>query len=1212
MRSSDDLDSNSNSNRSSSSHRAFYFKSENVRKGLLSSSSSSRYDRDRSAEEDRESSRSVRKRLDHDSEGFDRRKGFERSRDLVSSPRSGYGGDRDRIHRSESFGGARREFPKGFRSERDRSRREGSVSSWRRFGSKEFEEGRGSRGELEGRGNVRRDVKSPNCSKESGSEQSRIRSPRGVREGKSPTWSKESGSEQSKIKSPTGLKGGKSPTWSKDSGSERSKSVEVKKAEELQAESGSSSEMEEGELEPEPEALPCGGLDSDHKENESEDPVEDANANVEVEGKAVSENEAEVKNEIASEGKTEAGSPSSHETEKDAGKEVDEMSDCEKVSNDRMSGSGDAIEDGVGENNGGNKEEECFRENSSGKEEEAGKEEFVEKILPLEEDQKERKARKDIDLEVAVRDIDLTEPSKEAAGENGVPEVNLTLLSAGFKDKGKSVAVSPSDVDDSTEERVWMERELRDPLTCRDADMEGPSTRGFELFSSSPVKKSERSDQSGANKHKDEKLSLEPLDLSLSLPDVLLPIASHDAIPAAPGSPSYTRSVQSLSNTFLTNSDGFTASMSFSGSQHFVHNPSCSLTHNSLDNYEQSVGSRPIFQGIDQISHGAWQGQTSNEPKHKEVPLYSRMLMNGNGSLHHSQAAEGVRNGNSRQGQHLKAEGSSKLPIGLDRQLSFQKQLSGVQPWHHNDVRSPSQSIGSRETGKEYSKDKEVLREKNGGSLYRSGSFKDQEQLPIGGADFVETIIARIVSEPMHVMARRFHDMTAQSIACLKDSVREIMLNADKIMQLSAIQKALGNRSDITLEMLSKSHRAHLEILVALKTGLEDFLQQNSSIPSSELGEIFLNLRCRNLNCRSPLPVDECECKICVQKKGFCSACMCLVCSKFDMASNTCSWVGCDVCFHWCHADCGLRESFIRNGRGEAGAQGTAEMQFHCLACDHPSEMFGFVKDVFQNCARDWSAETLSRELEYVKRIFRPSEDVRGRKLHDIADQMLARLAFNSQIHLPEIYNYIMSFLTESDSAKFVHTPLSGKELPASNFPGKEIPNKNQVQAHNGTAGTSQEATWRNSAYSEKSPQLERASSLLPSFDYERNDKRTMDTELQRNAQKDPVFDELESIVRIKQAEAKMFQSRADDARREAEGLRRIAVAKNEKIEEEYTSRIAKLRLVETEEMRKQKLEELHSLERAHREYYNMKMRMEEDIKDLLLKMEATKRNLAI
>lgn len=44
--------------------------------------------------------------------------------------------------------------------------------------------------------------------------------------------------------------------------------------------------------------------------------------------------------------------------------------------------------------------------------------------------------------------------------------------------------------------------------------------------------------------------------------------------------------------------------------------------------------------------------------------------------------------------------------------------------------------------------------------------------------------------------------------------------------------------------------------------------------------------------------------------------------------------------------------------------------------------------------------------------------------------------------------------------------------------------------------------------------------------------------------------------------------------------------------------------------MRKQKVEELQALERAHREYLNMKMRMETDIKDLLLKMEATRRNL--
>ncbi|KAK4411069.1 protein OBERON 4 [Sesamum angolense] len=77
--------------------------------------------------------------------------------------------------------------------------------------------------------------------------------------------------------------------------------------------------------------------------------------------------------------------------------------------------------------------------------------------------------------------------------------------------------------------------------------------------------------------------------------------------------------------------------------------------------------------------------------------------------------------------------------------------------------------------------------------------------------------------------------------------------------------------------------------------------------------------------------------------------------------------------------------------------------------------------------------------------------------------------------------------------------------------------------------------------------------------------------DLRKNSPKEPIFDELESIVRIKQAEAMMFQARADDARRESEALKRISVTKNERIEEEYTSRISKLRLAEADEMRKQK-----------------------------------------
>lgn len=107
----------------SSSHRRFYPKPENGRR--------------RSYDDEREVSRPSRKRSEHESEGFDRRKGFDRYRDRsdrsvvsISSPRSGYAGER--IHRSESFSAPRREFDKGFWSERDRLRREESVSAWRR------------------------------------------------------------------------------------------------------------------------------------------------------------------------------------------------------------------------------------------------------------------------------------------------------------------------------------------------------------------------------------------------------------------------------------------------------------------------------------------------------------------------------------------------------------------------------------------------------------------------------------------------------------------------------------------------------------------------------------------------------------------------------------------------------------------------------------------------------------------------------------------------------------------------------------------------------------------------------------------------------------------------------------------------------------------------------------------------------------------------
>ncbi|KAL5827359.1 hypothetical protein ACOSQ3_019201 [Xanthoceras sorbifolium] len=1202
LRSSDDLDStysdkntgkdssNPNPNRSSlssssTSHRSFYYKSDNVRKSLVSpSSTSSRYDRDRSLEDD---SRVVRKRSDHDFESFDRRKGgFDRYNN-----RDGGGGSDRAIHRSESFCGSRRDFPKGFRSERDRTRREGSVSSWRRFGSerkelavvnkefgserkdfgggnKEFEEsskGGGSSREERGGGSgkgLRDMMKSPSWSRDSGSEQSRAR---GL------------GDSRSKSKS----KSRSSPTWSKDSvGSEQSKSLEVAKRSvevEVKIESGdssSSSEMEEGELEPEVDHEGEHGSVADEVGNGNE--AKESDTKVDSDDKAAVDAEKVVDKEGNKENESEAKS--------NGLEEVGELPEGENL-HVGSSDSGDEKGNACAEE-GDKEEEDVWMEGSEHKEE--GNKDMVDG-KSLEEESKEEKG---LDLELkAEEENEVPESNKDQTVEdNGGGEVNAHMetedLNRCFRDKGKGVAVTPTHDADSADNDVWIEGQSRVTATWKVDDMEGPSTRGFELFTRSPVRKTEVKAELGVNnKDKDDKLALESLDLSLSLPNVLLPIGARETT-QAPGSPSHGRSA-SITNTFRTNSDGFTASMSFSGSQSFFHNPSCSLTQNSMDNFEQSVHSHPIFKGVD------WQGLSQNESsRHKEIPLYQRILMNGNGSVHQPQTSlQGIPNGQVAQGQHVRvAEGSTKVPSGIERQLSFNKQ---------NDVRSPTHSVGSHEIGPSYSfEKKQAMRERqSGGSLYRSSSQKEKEEHLIGGADFVETVIGRIVSDPIHVMARKFHEMTGQSMLCLKDSIREIMLNADKKPQLRAFQNALQCRSDINMEVLLKSHRSQLVILVALKTGLPEYLQPDNSISSSVLAEVFLNLRCRNLTCRNLLPVDECDCKVCAKKNGFCSACMCLVCSKFDMASNTCSWVGCDVCLHWCHVDCGLRDSYIRNGRSATGAPGLTEMQFHCVACDHPSEMFGFVKEVFQNFAKEWSAETMSRELEYVKRIFRVSKDVRGKRLHEIAVQMLKRLSNKSDP--AEVLNHITGFLTDSESSKF------GNSL--------DFSEKEQVKGSNGIGGPSHDPMWLKSVYSDKTPRLERSASLLPSIHLDQNDKLpSLESELHKSAQKEPLFDELESIVRIKQAEAKMFQARADDARREAEGLKRIAIAKNEKIEEEYTSRISKLRVVEAEEMRKQKLEEFQALERAYQEYFNMKMRMETDIKDLLLKMEATRRNLAM
>ena len=103
-------------------------------------------------------------------------------------------------------------------------------------------------------------------------------------------------------------------------------------------------------------------------------------------------------------------------------------------------------------------------------------------------------------------------------------------------------------------------------------------------------------------------------------------------------------------------------------------------------------------------------------------------------------------------------------------------------------------------------------------------------------------------------------------------------------------------------------------------------------------------------------------------------------------------------------------------------------------------------------------------------------------------------------------------------------------------------------------------------------------------------------------------YESLESIVRIKEAEARMFQTKADEARREAEEYHRVIRATTEKLEGEYAEKLGKLRLQETEERRRKKLDELKVLENSHCDYYNMKIRMQGEIAGLLERMEATKK----
>ncbi|CAN6290205.1 unnamed protein product [Urochloa humidicola] len=436
-------------------------------------------------------------------------------------------------------------------------------------------------------------------------------------------------------------------------------------------------------------------------------------------------------------------------------------------------------------------------------------------------------------------------------------------------------------------------------------------------------------------------------------------------------------------------------------------------------------------------------------------------------------------------------------------------------------------------------------------------------------------------------------EMTENSITYLREAISDIIVDPGKRGQIIALQEALKKRTDLNSQMLRTCPRVLMEILVAIRTGLPYFIKKSSSVDTSNLVDIFLNLKCRNLSCQSILPVYDCDCKVCQTKTGFCSSCMCIVCSKFDSASNTCSWVGCDVCLHWCHTDCGLRHSLIREGHSASRA---SEMQFHCAACGHPSEMFGFVKEVFRTCARHWRMETLIRELQYVERIFSASDDVRGKRVKDFVKQMLVK-SQNKAYH-PEVTKCVIAFFSDDDTNLGINPSVPLKGIPCS-----------IAEAIDGIPSSSRKAAWTPFAL-EGLPVLDKTGILsttaTPSLH-----RKSGEAEFQSTENK-AATDELDSLIRLKQAEAYMYQERANDARNEVDNLRRIVMVKNARIEEDYATQIADLDIDELQEQRKQKIEELQVVERTYHEFLSMKTRMVASIRELLSKMEALKQNRSI
>ncbi|XP_061368494.1 OBERON-like protein [Gastrolobium bilobum] len=293
-----------------------------------------------------------------------------------------------------------------------------------------------------------------------------------------------------------------------------------------------------------------------------------------------------------------------------------------------------------------------------------------------------------------------------------------------------------------------------------------------------------------------------------------------------------------------------------------------------------------------------------------------------------------------------------------------------------------------------------------------------------------------IARESVDIICEKIHRVPEGFLEELKNGLRVILERGNVSHyreEFFLLRNLVQRRLDLTAKTLIRAHRVQLEILVAMITGIQGFLHPSTSLSQTSLIEIFGYKRCRNIACQNQLPADDCTCEICTNSNGFCNLCMSVICSKFDFEVNTCRWIGSDWCSHWTHTDCAIiREQLICMGPSLESEEGPSEMVSRCPACKRTSELWGWVKDVFLNCAPSWDGEALMRELDYVSRIFHGSKDPRARKLFWKCDDLREKLK-SEKMESKAASRAILMFFQESQADGSIgekKPKLSGEDRP--------------------------------------------------------------------------------------------------------------------------------------------------------------------------------------